>query len=159
MTPRATREVAFDGELLAARGGGHAIAVDQTVVASLGAKHMSRVTGTLNGRPFRSNVVTMGGACFLGVHKADVDDAGLTPGETVTVVMTLDTAPRGDDTEPEILAEALEHDPLAAATWKHLAPSHRREYVGYIKEAKRPETRARRVKRTIDELAGRNPRA
>jgi uncharacterized protein YdeI (YjbR/CyaY-like superfamily) len=43
-------------------------------------------------------------------------------------------------------------------TWKNLAPSHRREFVSYIKEAKRDETRARRVKRTIDELAGRNPK-
>ncbi len=159
MTPGTTGEVAFNGELLAARGGGHAIAVDATAAASIGAKHMSRVSGTLNGRQFRSNLVTMGGAWFLGVHKANVDAAGLASGDTVTVVMTLDTAARGDDKEPEILAEALEHDALAAATWKHLAPSHRREYVGYIKEAKRPETRARRVKRTIDELAGRNPKA
>jgi uncharacterized protein YdeI (YjbR/CyaY-like superfamily) len=51
----------------------------------------------------------------------------------------------------------LRDDPVAAATWDALAPSHRREYVAYIKEAKKDETRARRVQRTIDELAGRNP--
>ena len=34
---------------------------------------MSRVAGTLNGRPFRSNLVTMGGGLFLGVHKANVE--------------------------------------------------------------------------------------
>ena len=154
-----TQEIAFDGELLAARGGGHAIAVAETLATSLGAKHMSRVAGTLNGHPFRSNVVRMGGSFFLGVHKANVDTLGLTPGDTVVVVMSLDDAPRGDDTPPAILAEALQRDPVAATTWEKLAPSHRREYVGYIKEAKKDETRARRVKRTIDELAGRNPKA
>ena len=151
-------EIAFDGDLLAARGGGHAIAVDEACVTSLGATHMSRVAGTLNGHPFRSNVVKMGRAFFLGVHKANVDALGLSLGDSVAVVMSLDTEPRGDDTPPEILAEALREDPVAAVTWKNLAPSHRREYVGYIKEAKRDETRARRVKRTIDELAGRNPK-
>jgi hypothetical protein len=159
MTPEATREIAFDGELLAARGGGHAIAVEEVLATSLGAKHMSRVTGTMNGHPFRSNLVKIGGRFLLGVHKVNVEALGLKPGDTVAVVMSLDAAPRGDDTPPEILAEALRRDPAAAETWGRLAPSHRREYVGYIKEAKKDETRARRVKRTIDELAGRNPKA
>ena len=158
MTPGSTQQITFDGELIAARGGGHAIGIDETAVASLGAKHMSRVSGTLNGHPFRSNVVRMGGGMLLGVHKANVEALGLSPGDTVSVVMALDTEPRGDDVPPEILAEALRQDPLAAATWDTLAPSHRREYVGYIKEAKKDETRARRVQRTIDELAGRNPK-
>jgi hypothetical protein len=151
-------EIAFEGALLAGRGGGHAIAVDEARATSLGATHMSRVAGTLNGHPFRSNVVKMGGAFFLGVHKANVDALGLEPGDTVAVLMSLDTEPRGDDTPPAILSKALREDPVAAVTWKNLAPSHRREYVGYIKEAKKDETRARRVKRTIDELAGRNPK-
>ena len=158
MTPGATPKVAFDGELIAALGGGHAIRIEETVVASLGAKHMSRVAGTLNDHPFRSNIVKMGGGMLLGVHKANVEALGLSPGDTVAVVMSLDTEPRGDDVPPQILTEALRRDPLAAATWEALAPSHRREYVGYIKEAKKDETRARRVQRTIDELAGRNPK-
>ena len=158
MTPGTTQQIAFHGELIAARGGGHAIGVEEAVALSLGAKHMSRVAGTLNGHPFRSNLVKVGGGMLMGVHKANVEGLGLSPGETVAVVMSLDTEPRGDDTPPEILAEALRADPLAAATWDALAPSHRREYVGYIKEAKKDETRARRVRRTIDELAGRNPK-
>ena len=70
-------------------------------MSSLAATHMSRVAGTLNGHPFRSNVVRMGDAFFLGVHKANVDALGLSLGDTVAVVMSLDTEPRGDDTPPE----------------------------------------------------------
>ena len=154
-----TQEIAFDGELLAARGGGHAVAVEETLATTLGAKHMSRVAGTINGHPFRSNVVKMGGGFLLGVHKANVEALGLAIGDDVEVTMTPDTEPRGDDVAPELLAEALRRDRDAAATWERLAPSHRREYVGYIREARKEETRVRRVRRTIEELAGRNPKA
>ena len=65
------------GSSIAARGGGHAIGVERGACAvSLGAKHMSRVAGTLNGHPFRSNVVKMGGGMLLGVHKANVEALG-----------------------------------------------------------------------------------
>jgi hypothetical protein len=154
-----TKELAFDGELIAARGGGHAIGVEEALAASLGAKHLSRVAGTLNGRPFRSNLMKMGGGMFLGVHKANVDALGLRFGDTVAVVLTLDTEPRGNDVPPAILLEALRQDPVAAVAWDKLAPSRRREVVGSIRDAKKEETRARRVTRTIDELAGRDPRA
>jgi hypothetical protein len=151
--------ITFRGELRSARGGGHTIEVDAVLAASIGAKHMSRVAGALNGRPYRSNVAKMGGALVLGVHKENVEALGLAIGDPVDVTMALDTEPRGDDAAPELLAEALRRDEVAAATWEKLAPSHRREYVGFIKEARKEETRVRRVQRTIDELAGRNPRA
>ena len=154
-----TKEIAFDGEVIAARGGGHAIRVDGALVASLGAKHLSRVAGTLNGRPFRSNVMKMGEGMFLGVHKANIDALGMRFGETVAVVMTLDTQPRDDDSPPAILADALRQDPAAAAAWEKLAPSRRREVVVSIKGAKKEQTRHRRVRRAIDELAGRGPNA
>lgn len=151
--------VTFRGELRSARGGGHTIDVDPALASGIEAKHMSRVVGTLNGRPFRSNLAKMDGALVLGVHKANVEALGLAIGDTVQVTMALDTEPRGDDVPPEILADALRGDAAAAATWEKLAPSHRREYVGYIKEARKEETRVRRVQRTINELAGRNPSA
>lgn len=150
------QDIVFDGEMVAARGGGHVIAMSEQLVTSLGARHMSRVAGTLNGRPFRSNLMKMGGAFFLGVHKEHVDALGLAFGDHVAVEMSLDSEPRGDDIPPAILVDALRRDAAAAAAWENLAPSRRREYVGSIKEAKKDETRERRVRRTIDELAGRD---
>ncbi|MGH2596701.1 MAG: YdeI/OmpD-associated family protein [Actinomycetota bacterium] len=159
MTPGATREIAFHGELMAARGGGHVIRVEEVLASTLGARHLSRVAGTLNGRPFRSNLAKMGGRMFLGVHKANVDALGLNFGDTVAVVVNLDAEPLDNDVPTVILVEALRQDPVAAAAWDKLAPSRRREVVGSIRGAKKEETRARRVKRTIDELAGRNTNA
>lgn len=54
---------------------------------------------------------------------------------------------------PDELTDALKRDKAAQATWRSLAPSHKREYVGWITEAKRAETRARRIAQAIELLA------
>lgn len=48
------------------------------------------------------------------------------------------------ETPPE-LAEALEGDAAALATFENFPPSCRREYCEWIADAKRPETKAKRV--------------
>lgn len=50
------------------------------------------------------------------------------------------------------LAEALRATPAALDAFQSLAPSHRREHLRYTYEAKRPETRARRIENTIRRL-------
>jgi len=54
---------------------------------------------------------------------------------------------------PADLQAGLERNPRAAATFAKLAPSHRRDYLEWIIEAKRPETRARRLANTLEWLA------
>ncbi len=61
--------------------------------------------------------------------------------------------PGADLVVPDELTDALKRDKGAQATWKSLAPSHRREYVSWITEAKRPETRSRRIAQAIEMLA------
>ena len=59
----------------------------------------------------------------------------------------------GDQTDvPTELSDALAEDRVARDAFASLPASHRREYVGYITEAKKPETRARRVRRTLEML-------
>lgn len=53
---------------------------------------------------------------------------------------------------PEFEA-ALNANPAARATLDQFAPSHRREYVEWISEAKRDETRARRIEQAVAWLA------
>jgi uncharacterized protein YdeI (YjbR/CyaY-like superfamily) len=50
---------------------------------------------------------------------------------------------------PDDLRAALDADPPAREAWDALPPSHRREYLDWILEAKRDDTRARRVDRTL----------
>jgi uncharacterized protein YdeI (YjbR/CyaY-like superfamily) len=53
---------------------------------------------------------------------------------------------------PHDLAEALAAVPEAKARFDELAFTHRKEYVRAVLEAKRPETRARRIERTVEQL-------
>ena len=118
----------------------------------IGAKHRSRVRGTLAGTAFRSNLVSMGGRLLLGVHTATVQTAGVSVGDRVKIAMELDTEPLPGDIVPPELEVALAKNKTARAAWEKMPPSHRREYVGYIDEAKKTETRVRRVDASIERM-------
>jgi bacteriocin resistance YdeI/OmpD-like protein/uncharacterized protein DUF1905 len=145
-------EVGFRATVESARGGGHVVEVDAGFAAVIGGKHGTRVRGTLAGADYRSNLVSMGGRLLLGVHNATLRAAGVSAGDRVDVTIAPDGEPLPNDEVPDILAEALARDAAAASAWEALSPSHRREHVGAIVEAKRDETRERRVRRTIEQL-------
>jgi uncharacterized protein YdeI (YjbR/CyaY-like superfamily) len=64
-----------------------------------------------------------------------------------------DAASGRPDVTPPDLEQALAAEPAAAARWRAWAPSHRRQYVYWVLDAKRPETRARRVAETVRRAA------
>ena len=82
-----------------------------------------------------------------------VSFTGAEGGDVVMITMELDEEPREDEMAPPDLVAALDRNRAAAVAWEKLAPPHRREYVGAILEAKRPETRARRIERAVEMLA------
>ncbi|WP_052475930.1 YdeI/OmpD-associated family protein [Cohnella kolymensis] len=53
---------------------------------------------------------------------------------------------------PDDMREALDANPEAKAYFDKLAPSHRKEYISWIVEAKREETRLSRLEKTIEKL-------
>jgi hypothetical protein len=89
--------VRFEAVVEPARGGGHVVEVDRDLAAKIGAKHMTRVRGKLDGTAYRSNVASMGGRFVLGVHKATLEAAARATGDTVKVTMEVDTEPREKD--------------------------------------------------------------
>ena len=66
--------------------------------------------------------------------------------------------PRPEAPVPADLAAALKRNQAAAAAFAGFSPSHRREYIEWITEAKREETRQRRVATTLEWLAAGKPR-
>ncbi len=54
---------------------------------------------------------------------------------------------------PPDLAAGLKRSRKAATAWENFSPSQRREYVEWITEAKRPETREQRLETTLEWLA------
>ena len=110
------------------------------------------VAGTINGTPFRGRLMVYGGVTYLGFRREIRDAAGgIGEGDSVEIEVERDDAPREVDVPPA-LAEALAADPEAKTIYDGLAFSHRKEYAQWIAEAKREETRARRVERATSML-------
>lgn len=98
---------------------------------------------TVGGHTYRSTVTTMGGRPWIPFRRSNREAAGVAAGEPFEVAVALDLNPRTVDV-PNDLAEALDAADARAA-WDRLSYSHRRERADAITEAKRPETRARRI--------------
>jgi uncharacterized protein YdeI (YjbR/CyaY-like superfamily) len=60
---------------------------------------------------------------------------------------------------PDDLAAALRKNRAAAATFERFSPSHRKEYIEWITEAKRDETREKRLATALEWLAKGKPRS
>jgi hypothetical protein len=109
------------------------------------------VRGTINGFPFRSSIAPMGGRFIMGVNRGLREGAGVRAGDLVDVVLERDNEPRVIEPTQD-LAEALLASPAAQIAWERLSYSHKKEFVLAIEDAKKPETRARRVAKAIGEL-------
>jgi Bacteriocin-protection, YdeI or OmpD-Associated/Domain of unknown function (DUF1905) len=142
---------------LAARGPAAAIILDDEQVAAIGegAKRFP-VRATVNGHSFRTTVTRMRGEFLLGLNRQVRESAGAEAGDTVEVAIELDTAPREVDV-PEALAKALADDAAARAAFDALSFTHRKEYARWVAEAKRLETRDRRVATALERLRAGKP--
>jgi hypothetical protein len=151
---------AFKAKLQLVPHGGQFVVVPARVAEAAGLRHGARVRGTVDGAPYRSSLMKYSGVFHLGVHKATLARAGAAEGARVAVTIELDDRPLPTDTVPDDLARAMAGEGAAVrAAWERLAPSRRRELVKQVVEAKKPETRAARIARTIEALrAGGPPR-
>jgi hypothetical protein len=130
--------------------------VPDDVVAALGAGKRPPVTVTVGGYSYRTTVAVMGGASWVPLAAEHREPAGVSAGDEVDVDVELDTAPR-ETAVPDDLAAAWDDD--VRSFFEGLAPSHRKEWVRWIEEAKKPETRAARVSKAVESLrAGRKTR-
>ncbi len=134
------------------RGPAAAVVLDEDQVAVIGegAKRFP-VAATIGDYTWRTTVTRMGGEFLLGMNKAVRQGAGAEAGDTVDVLIELDAAPREVEV-PEALATALDGDPVAKAAYDGMAYTHRKEYARWIAEAKKEDTRDRRVVQALEML-------
>jgi hypothetical protein len=125
--------------------------VPPDVVESLGQGKRPRVTITINGHSWRSRVAIMRGRVLLGLSNANRRAAGVEIGDEVEVELEFDARPRVV-AEPADFARALGADPIARAAYDRLPDGRKRQHVRAIENAKRPETRTRRIERALATL-------
>jgi len=121
---------------------------DQVAVVGEGAKRFP-VVATVNGYTWRTSVTRMKGEFLLGLNREVREGAGAQAGDEVEVTVELDEAPREVEV-PGALAAALAADPDASASFERMAFTHRKEYARWVAEAKRDETRQRRVEQAVE---------
>ena len=126
------------------------IEVPAKVVAALGSKRPP-VRATINGFTYRTSVASMGGKFMLGVPPEFREGAGVAAGDTVDVDLELDTEPRKVAIPPDFSA-ALGRNTDAKRFFEGLTYSNQRRLVISIEAIKSPETRQRRIAKTIDQL-------
>jgi hypothetical protein len=135
------------------QGGNNAgFVIPADVVDALGGGKRPKVVVTVNGYTYRTSIGSMGGRFLLGVNKAHRDASGLAAGDEVDLEVVLDEAPRTVEV-PEDLAAALAGTPAYAEAWAGWSFTRQKEAARQLGEAKRPETRARRLDKIVAELA------
>jgi len=107
------------------------------------------VKAFIDSEPYRGSLVRMGGpAHILGILRGIRDKIGKDIGDEVEIILEHDIEPRRV-TVPADLKAALVGEPEAETAFTQLSYTHRKEYVQWIEEAKRPATRVERINKTI----------
>jgi hypothetical protein len=109
------------------------------------------VKGTINGFPFRSSLMNMGDGHMMVVNAELRAGARCQAGDTVNVAMEPDEEVRTVEV-PAYLKKIIDKDAKAKAFWSKLSFTHRKEYVRAVEDAKKPETREKRIAAMMSEL-------
>ncbi|GAA2058006.1 YdeI/OmpD-associated family protein [Williamsia deligens] len=135
------------------RGPAAAIVLTDEQIATLGSAKTPPVRFTIGGQTVEGRIGRMGGENLLGLSKAVRTQLGVEAGDTVDVLIEADTAPREVEL-PGDLAAALDAEPGLRPAFDALAPSRRKEHARSVADAKKPETRERRIVAVLDAVRG-----
>ena len=141
----------FRGIIQNAGGGGAFVEVPFDVEAAFGSKR-PKVRAMIEEVPYRGLLVRMGGPNhILIILKGIREQIGKTFVDEIKVSVEVDVEARVV-TVPAEFKRAFRSDKQAQAAFEKLSYTHQREYVTWINEAKKDETRARRIAQTLERL-------
>ena len=145
-------KIEFSGKIIAEGSGGAYIEFPFVTKEVFGTTSRVPILAYFDGEPYRGSMVRMGTEChILIVLKSIREKIGKTYGDTVSVTLYLDEEPRVVEI-PEDLQEALNQKPEALEKFLKLSYSHQMEHLKWIQEAKKEETRLRRIEKLISTL-------
>jgi bifunctional DNA-binding transcriptional regulator/antitoxin component of YhaV-PrlF toxin-antitoxin module len=127
------------------------LVVPPEIVEALGSGKKPAVVVTVGGTTYRSTVAPRGGQFLIPLSAERREAAGVAAGDTVDVDLELDTEPREVDV-PEDLAAALDGEPEARRFFDGLSYSRKQWFVLRIEQAKKAETRSRRLDEAVTML-------
>jgi hypothetical protein len=141
----------FTATIIDAGGGGAFVEVPFDVEAAFGSKR-PKIKALIEGVPYRGLLVRMGGPNhILIILKSIREQIGKTFGDEINVSVEADVEERVA-TVPAELKRAFQSDKEAKSAFEKLSYTHQKEYVKWIDEAKKAETRQSRIVKTLEML-------
>jgi antitoxin component of MazEF toxin-antitoxin module len=138
-------------------GSATGIEIPEDVMVALGAGKKPPIKLSVSGYAYRSTVATVDGKSMVGFSAAHRSASGLNGGDAVEVDIEVDNEPRTVEV-PADLAAALAAEPRARETFDKLSNSMKGYHVSQVVDAKTPETRQRRIEKSISVLREGRPR-
>ena len=127
------------------------IEVPEEVVAAMCRGQRPPVRASIGGHSYRTTVARMGGRFLIPLSAENRAAAGVAAGDEVDVDLEPDAEPREVEV-PADLAEALARDDVARANLERMPYTHRKEWVRWVTDAKKADTRAARIAKTVQSL-------
>lgn len=146
-----TKKQTFTAVIQNEGSGGAFVEVPFDVEAVFGSKR-PKIKAMIEGVPYRGILTRMGTECHLLIILKDIRERiGKTFGDEITVTVEPDTDPRLVEI-PKDLLKGFKKDQEAKAFFDKLSYTHQKEYVTWITEAKKEETRQNRILKTLEML-------
>lgn len=141
----------FSARIQTVDGGGAGVLIPFDVEQEFGAKGRVAVQARFDGVPYTGSLMKCGpGQHMLGILKAIQQQIGKGPGDFVEVVVWKDDTERMVEIPAEF--KALLKKEALLADFEKLSYTHRKEYCRWITEAKKEQTRAARLTKSIEML-------
>ena len=141
----------FKAKIHAGDGGGAYVFFPFDVQKEFGTTGKVPVILSFDGEPDTGSIFRYGfPQHMIGLHKAIRDRIGKKPGDTVEVVLWKDEEPRVVEVPPE-LKSRMEKEGVQPF-FETLSYTHRKEYCRWISEARKEETRQKRLAKAIELL-------
>jgi len=141
----------FKAKIEASDGGGAFVLFPFDVATEFGTKGKVPVRTRVAGRDYTGSLMSCGGTQhMLAVVKAIREETGKRPGDLIDVEVWRDDAPRTTNV-PAALEKLLKKEGLLGS-FEQLSATHRREYCRWVSDAKKEETRAKRLEKTVEML-------
>jgi len=141
----------FKAKIEAGAGGGAYVLFPYDTEKEFATRGKVPVQATFDSVPYKGSLIKCGNPQhMLGVLKAIREQTGKAPGDTVGVVVWKDEEVRAVDV-PARFTELMKKEGLLPF-FEKLSYTHRKEYCRWITEAKKEETRVKRLQKAIELL-------
>lgn len=132
--------------------GWHYIDMPFDVREQFGSSSRISVNASIDGFCYSTSLIPGAAGHYMVISQEMRDAAGKDLGDTLSVTLDVEDRPR-EMAVPADIQQALKKNSVACERFTTLAYAHRKRYTEWIKAAKKPETRVKRISRLVEEMA------